>query len=169
MLTSRDPATRKIAPDATPHALGIELRYLLVAVPGDFEAAAAALAQDPPDGLAVPGTPGTIPHRRRIIELAAERRLPAIYGMREFATEGGLMVYAPNQSGNFHRAATFVDKVLTGANPAELPVECPTKFGFIINLQTARTLGLTIPPHVLAQATVVSHPVGVRSARAFCN
>jgi putative tryptophan/tyrosine transport system substrate-binding protein len=93
--------------------------------------------------------------RARIVELAARHRLPAIYEGREFVEAGGLMSYGPNLAENFRRAATFVDKILKGAKPADLPIEQPTKFEFIINLKAAKQIGLTIPPSVLARANEV--------------
>ena len=91
-------------------------------------------------------------HRRRIVELAAKSRLPALFPEREFADDGGLMTYGPNVPNNFRRAATYVDKILKGTKPADLPVEQPTKFELVINLKTAKQIGLIIPPNVLARA-----------------
>src|SRR4029077_10668881 len=93
--------------------------------------------------------------RSRIVEHAAKSRLPGMYWQREFVDDGGLMSYGPNTNDLFHRSATYVDKILKGAKPADLPVEQPTKFEFIINLKTAKQIGLTIPPNVLARADKV--------------
>jgi len=90
--------------------------------------------------------------RARIAELAAQSHLPAIFGVKEFAEAGGLMAYGIDNHESFRRAATYVDKILKGAQPADLPVEQPTKFELVINLKTAKALGLTIPPAVLARA-----------------
>src|SRR5262249_27086833 len=94
-------------------------------------------------------------HRTRIVKLAAKSRLPAIYFFREFLEAGGLMSYAANIADMYRRAATYVDKILKGAKPADLPVEQPTKFEFIIKLKAAKQNGLTIPPNVLVRADKV--------------
>jgi putative ABC transport system substrate-binding protein len=94
-------------------------------------------------------------HRQRIAELAAQHRLPAMYGWREFAEAGGLMVYGPNIADTLYRAASFVDRIIKGSNPAEMPIEQPTKFELVINLKTAKGLGLEFPPHLLVRADTV--------------
>ena len=91
-------------------------------------------------------------YRTRIVNLAAKNHLPGIYNNARFVEEGGLMSYASDQRDEFRRAALYVDKILKGAKPADLPVEQPTKFDLVINLKTAKQIGLTIPPHVLARA-----------------
>jgi putative ABC transport system substrate-binding protein len=94
-------------------------------------------------------------HRTRVVALTAQHRLPAMFPEREFADAGGLIAYGPSVPDGFRRAATYVDKILKGAKPADLPVEQPTKFELIINLKTAQALGLTIPPTLLFQADEV--------------
>ncbi len=97
----------------------------------------------------------TVAHRKQIVDLAVRNRLPGMYPWREFATEGGLLSYSADLPDLYRRAATYVDKILKGAKPADLPVEQPTKFELVINLRTARALGLTIPQSVLFRADQV--------------
>jgi putative ABC transport system substrate-binding protein len=106
-------------------------------------------------GLLVMHQPLTFVHRKRIAQLAAEHRVPAVYGSREAAEDGGLMSFGPSMPAIFRRAATFVDKILKGAKPADLPVEQPTEFELIVNLRAAKALGLTVPSAVLVRAQTV--------------
>jgi putative tryptophan/tyrosine transport system substrate-binding protein len=133
-------------------ALGVQLQPLDVRNPDDFDRVFRAATKDRADALIALDDPFLFTHRTRIVKLATKSRLPAIYGFREFVETGGLMSYAANLSDMYRRAATYVDKILKGAKPADLPVEQPTKFEFIINLKAAKQIGLTIPPNVLARA-----------------
>jgi putative ABC transport system substrate-binding protein len=94
-------------------------------------------------------------HRRELLALVAAARIPALYDAREYAEDGGLMVYGTNYPDNFHRAAGYVDRILKGAKPGDLPIQQPVKFDFVVNLKTAKALGLTIPPSILARADEV--------------
>jgi putative ABC transport system substrate-binding protein len=118
----------------------------------EIERTFAALTKARAQGLIVLPSPDTLTHQTQIVELASKNRLPAIYPWREFTESGGLMAYSPNRTEMYRRSATFVDKILKGAKPADLPVEQPTKFELVINMKTAKTLGLTIPPSVLLRA-----------------
>jgi putative ABC transport system substrate-binding protein len=132
--------------------LGLQVHALEVRGRDDFEGAFAAARQGRADGLTVLADPVTSDYRAELIDLAAQSRLPAMYWERAFADAGGLMSYAASDHDLYRRAATYVDKILKGAQPADLPVEQPTKFELVINLKTAQTLGLTIPPAILFQA-----------------
>jgi ABC-type uncharacterized transport system substrate-binding protein len=101
-------------------------------------------------------SPVFVTHLKRVADLAPGSRLPSIFHLREFVDAGGLTAYGPDRSDLFRRAATYVDKILKGAQPADLPIEQPMKFELVINLKTAEALGLTIPPSLLFQATEVS-------------
>jgi len=102
--------------------------------------------------LTVLSTPMFGSERRRLVDLAAKNRLPTVFPFREYVDAGGLMSYGPNLADLYRRAATYVDKILKGAKPGDLPVEQPTKFDLVINLKTAKALGLTIPPSLLGRA-----------------
>ena len=123
--------------------------------PDDFNALFTATTRQHSDALVVLGDALTITNRRRIAELVARSGIPAMYGYREFVEAGGLMSYGPHLPDMYRRAADHVDKVLRGAKPADLPVEQPTKFEFVINLKTAKALGLTIPQSILQRADQV--------------
>ena len=141
--------------EGTALPLGTRLLSLEVRGPEDFEGAFEAASRERADGLIALGDPLFTNHRTWIVEFAAKSRLPAIYVRREFADAGGLMSYGTNYRALFRHAATYVDKILKGTKPADLPVEQPTMFEFVINLKTAKTLGLTIPPSRLFQADAV--------------
>ena len=133
-------------------ALGVDLRIHEVRAPGDLDRTFTALMRKRPDALLVSATPAAMLQRRQIVDLAARSRLPAMYGFREPVEAGGLVSYGPSLSDMFHHAATYVDKILKGAKPGDLPVEQPTKFELVINLKTAKALGLTIPQSLLLRA-----------------
>ena len=132
--------------------LRVELKSMEVREPKDFGPALAALPRERADALLTLADPLTVFYRDRIIETAAKSRLPGMYEEREFVEAGGLMSYGPSFEANYRRAAHYIDKILKGAKPADLPVEQPTKFELVINLKTAKQIGLTIPPNVLARA-----------------
>ena len=136
-------------------ALRVQLKDFGVRTVDELSAAFAAIAQERADALLVLGDPLLISQQKRIIDYAAKQRLPAIYATKEHAAAGGLMTYGPNIEGQFRRAATYVDKILKGAKPAELPVEQPTQFELVINLKTAKALGITIPTTLLGRADEV--------------
>jgi putative tryptophan/tyrosine transport system substrate-binding protein len=121
----------------------------------EFDGAFAAMARAHLGGLIVVPDPLTLRHRDQIVRLAAQTRLPATYGFLEFARAGGFIAYGPSVADQARRAAAYVDKILKGAKPGDLPVEQPTKFELVINLKTAKALGLTIPPSLLARADEV--------------
>ncbi len=131
------------------------LQPLEVNDPNDFNVAFAAIRRDRADGLLVLRNSITLTGKRTIVEFAARNRLPAMYSDRTFVSAGGLMSYGVDVPDLFRRAATYVDKILKGARPADLPVEQPTKFELVINLKTARQIGVTIPQSVLYRADKV--------------
>ena len=133
-------------------ALGVRLQVVEARGPDDFEMAFSKMTGARAGGLVVLTSPTVLQGLRRIVDLAAKNRLPAIYPFREAVEAGGLMSHAPNASDQFRRAATYVDKILKGATPADLPVEQPMKFELVVNLKTAKALGVTIPQSVLARA-----------------
>jgi putative ABC transport system substrate-binding protein len=130
----------------------IYLRYFDVLDPNDIEGVFRAVVKGRADALLLLGNPALNTHRKQIVDLAAKHRLPASYARPEYVEAGGLMYYGTNYPELFRRAASYVDKILKGAKPADLPVEQPTKFEFIVNLKAAKQIGLTIPPNVLARA-----------------
>ncbi len=148
------PLTVRNVKDAA-RSLGLQLQLLEARGPEGFDGAFAAMARERVGALLVVQDPAFIPHRARLVDLAAKNRLPSIFTQREDAEAGGLMSYGPSLSDLYRRAGTYVDKILKGANPGDLPVEQPTKFELVINLKTAKTLGLTIPPSLLQRADQV--------------
>jgi len=135
--------------------LGITLQGQEIRTPDDFDRAFTALSGMRPDALFTVADPLMFRNRKQILDFAAQRRLPAIYEWKEFVDMGGLMAYGVNLTELFKRAATFVDKILRGAKPADLPVEQVTQFELALNLKTARALGLTIPKTMLLRADQV--------------
>jgi putative ABC transport system substrate-binding protein len=141
--------------EAAARALGVRLQTLEARSPQEIESAFAAMTRERAGALVVLTDSIFTNQRRQIAALAAERRLPAVYGNSEHAEAGGLVAYSANFLDLERRAATFVDKILKGAKPGDLPVEQPTKFELIVNLKTAKALGLTIPPSLLQRADQV--------------
>jgi putative ABC transport system substrate-binding protein len=141
--------------DAAARALGITLQPIEVRARVDFEAAFSVMARDHADALIVFAHGLTISNRPDLVTLANRLRLPTMYGLRQYVNDGGLMSYGPNLSALYGRAAIFVDKILKGAKPADLPVEQPTKFELVVNVKTAKALGLTIPESFLLRADEV--------------
>ena len=133
-------------------ALRVQVQYLEVRDPKDIESAFRAASKEHADAVLVLGSPVLNSQQKQVIELAVKSRLPAIYFNLEFVEAGGLMSYGVNIADLARRAATYVDKILKGRKPADLPVEQPIKFEFIINLKAAKQIGLTIPPNVLVRA-----------------
>ena len=133
-------------------AFGVHLQYLDVLNPKDIESAFVAASKQRAEAVLVLGGPVINAHRPRVIELAVKNRLPAMYYAAEWVEDGGLITYSVSFTDLFRRAATYVDKILKGRTPADLPVEQPVKFEFIVNLKAAKQIGLTIPPNVLVRA-----------------
>jgi putative ABC transport system substrate-binding protein len=141
--------------EAPARALGLRLEQLPASGRDGYDRAFAAMTRARADALLVLGDPIFWYQRSQIVELATKRRLPGMFGQREYVEAGGLMSYGANLRDNFQRAATYVDKILKGAKPGDLPIEQPTKFDLVINSKTAKALGLTIPPSVLQRADQV--------------
>jgi putative tryptophan/tyrosine transport system substrate-binding protein len=140
---------------AAGRTLGIEVQSLEVRDPRDFDGAFEALRRQRPDALITVEDPLTFNYMKLIADFAAGQRLPTLHGFREDVAAGALMSYGANLADLFRRAAGYVDKILRGAKPADLPVQQPTKFELVINLRTAKVLGLTVPPSLLARADEV--------------
>ncbi len=148
--------------EAAGQALGIKIQSVLTDSSYELESAFSAILhsgraqpRESSRGLIVVISGITPSLRAQVIEFTAKRWLPTIYYRNEYVNEGGLMSYSADRQHTYRRAATYVDKILRGAKPADLPIEQPTKFDFVVNLKTAKQLGLTIPPNVLLQATRV--------------
>jgi ABC-type uncharacterized transport system substrate-binding protein len=152
-VTSATASLRAV--ESAGRSLALQVQLHEVQGPEDFDETFSAMRQDRSEALNVLPSPILFANRKTLIELAARHRLPAVYHLREFVDEGGLMSYAASFREMYGRAATYVDKILKGAKPADLPVEQPTKFELVINLKTAQALGLTIPPLLLFQADEV--------------
>ena len=136
-------------------ALGVRVQFVEARGPENVDRAFSEMTTARADALIVLSSSMFFSERRRLVALAGKNRLPAVYAARDFIEAGGLMAYGPNLADSFRRGATYVDRILRGAKPADLPVEEPTTFELIINLKTARALGLTIPPSLLARADQV--------------
>jgi putative ABC transport system substrate-binding protein len=143
-------AIQSVAP-----SFGVELHPVDTRDAGDIERAVAKLASSPNGGLIVTPSASVSVYRNKIITLAARYKLAAVYGFRFDVTEGGLISYGPNRIDQFRRAAGYVNRILKGASPAELPVQTPAEYELVINLETAKALGLTMPPSLLSAATEV--------------
>jgi putative ABC transport system substrate-binding protein len=136
-------------------SFGVELHPVDVHDAGEIERAVAAFARGPNDGLIVTSSTLAVVHRDLIIALAARHRLPAVYSVRQFGAGGGLISYGTDPHDRFRQAAGYIDRILRGEKPADLPVQVPTKYELVINLKTAKALGLTVPPALLARADEV--------------
>ena len=136
-------------------ALALALQYLTVKAPGDFHEAFGAITRERADALITFPDALTLAHRKEIADFSARRRIPSISGWSEFAEAGGLITYGPNLFDSFKRVAVYVDKILKGTKPQDLPVEQPTTLELVVNLKTAKQIGLTISPNVLAKADKV--------------
>jgi putative ABC transport system substrate-binding protein len=148
--TSQFAAIQAVAP-----SLRVEVNPVNAREAGEIERTVENFARSPNGGLIVAAGSGAVRHRDLIIRLAARHKLPAVYFERFFVTAGGLMSYGPDQADMYHRAASYVDRILKGEKPADLPVQAPTKYELVINLNTAKALGLEVPPTLLARADEV--------------
>jgi putative ABC transport system substrate-binding protein len=141
--------------EATARSLGIRLQHVEARGPEEFDSAFAAMARERADALLVTGTSTFLAHRTRLAEFAVKGRLPTMHSFRESVEAGGLMAYAVNMADFVGRSAVYVDKILKGAKPADLPIEQPTKFELIINLKAAKALGITVPQALVLRADEV--------------
>jgi len=136
-------------------SMGIELSLINTRDVGEIEHDITAFAGLPNGGLIVTANPLATQHRELIIKLAGEHKLPAVYFERYFVTSGGLISYGPRIADHYRRAAGYVDRILKGEKPGDLPVQAPTKYELVVNLKTAKTLGIDVPPALLARADEV--------------
>jgi putative ABC transport system substrate-binding protein len=141
--------------EATAQAFSVTVSPAFVQKGNEFESSFAMLANQPGVGLLVPSDTFTYEHSEHLVALAAEHHIPAIYAFRRFALDGGLASYSIDVGEQFRQAAIYVDQILRGTKPGELPIQMPTKFEVLINLKAAKALGLTVPPSVLARADEV--------------
>jgi putative ABC transport system substrate-binding protein len=141
--------------EAAARALGVRLQTLEARDPQEIDSAFPAMTRERAGALVILPDVIFLSQRRRIAELATQKRLPGVYGVREYAEAGGLIAYGASHIDLVRRAATYVDQILKGAKPGDLPIEQPTKFELVINLKTAKALGLTIPPSLLQRADQV--------------
>jgi putative ABC transport system substrate-binding protein len=146
------PANELREMQAAAPVMGLQLHILEVRRASDFDSAFEAASRERVQALVLWPNPLFGTHRKRILDFATQSRLPVMYSSSGYVEAGGLMSYAPNETAMFRRAAVYVDKILKGTKPADLPVEQPMKFDFVINLKAAKQIGLTIPPNVLARA-----------------
>ena len=135
--------------------MGVQLHPLAVPNPNELDSIFAAMTRAGAEALITLADAVLWNHRTRVVALAAQHRLPAVFDAREFAEAGGLMTYGPSVPDSYRRAAVYVDKILKGTKPADLPVEQPVKFELVINLKTAKALGMTMPPSLLLLADEV--------------
>jgi putative tryptophan/tyrosine transport system substrate-binding protein len=152
--TASVPEVKEVLPVAA-RALRLTLQPWEIRDADGFERVFAALNKERPDGLYVTGGPLMRAHQKQIVGLTLKSRLPSAYTSREFVDAGGLMSYGADEAESYRRVAYYVDRILNGAKPADLPVEQPTKFEFVINLKTAKQIDVTIPPDLLARATKI--------------
>jgi putative tryptophan/tyrosine transport system substrate-binding protein len=158
MLWNKDDLGMSLRYDASAKAaaaMGIDVQAVGVREPDDFNAAFAVMDREPPDAILMVSDSLTVLNRKRVFDYAAAHRLPAIYEYDPLVREGGLMSYGPDLRESFERAASMVDRIFKGAKPADLPFEQPTRYLFVLNLKTAKSIGLEVPPTVLALADEV--------------
>lgn len=136
-------------------ALALRLQILEISGPQDIEAAFQAATNEHADAILVLASPYLLSNRARVADFAVKGRIPTMYYASDYVKDGGLMSYGVNTIDLFRRAASYVDKIVKGANPGDLPVEQPTRFEFVVNLRSAKAIGLTVPPAVLVRADEV--------------